>query len=324
MIPYCSGHMEQRTIILAAPRGFCAGVTRAVETVEKAITLLGTPLYVHHEIVHNKHVLSELEKKGAVFVDNMEEVPAGNHVIISAHGASPAVFSHGRELGLKVLDATCPLVTKVHLEAVRYARLGYQIVFIGHKKHAETVGTVGEAPENITVVENREDIEKLDYQEGTKLACLTQTTLSVGDVKVLMEHLQKRFPLIETPKSSDICYATTNRQNAVGEIARASDIVFILGSANSSNSNRLREMAEGEGKPAYLIDNYSMIDPEWIGPDVKKIGVSAGASAPDILVAELVEHLKVKYNCNRTEEIIVKKEETQFQLPAELTTHETG
>lgn len=307
-----------KEIVVAAPRGFCAGVDRAISIVERAIEVYGTPLYVHHEIVHNRHVVDSLRAKGVIFVDTLEEIPANQTVIFSAHGVSPAVVDSAKQKNLKILDATCPLVTKVHIEARRYAREGYRIILIGHKDHIEAKGTYGEAPDQITIVETLADIEELDFSPADKLAYLTQTTLSVRDTRGLIERLKERFPQIEGPSSSDICYATTNRQEAVSAIAPKADIVYVIGSRNSSNSNRLKELAESEGARAYLIDSAADLSADQLGGDIRRIGITAGASAPEILVQQVTERLKTEFGFTAISELRLKEEDVTFKLPREL------
>ncbi len=307
-----------KEIVIAAPRGFCAGVDRAISIVEKAIEVYGTPLYVHHEIVHNRHVVDSLRAKGVIFVDNLDEIPENQTVIFSAHGVSPAVVSSAQAKKLKILDATCPLVTKVHIEARRYAREGYRIILIGHKDHIEARGTYGEAPEQITIVETLADIDQLQISQTEKLAYLTQTTLSVRDTRGLIARLKELFPHIEGPNSSDICYATTNRQEAVSAIAPKSDIVYVIGSRNSSNSNRLKELAESEGARAYLIDNAADVSAEHFSGGVERIGITAGASAPEILVQQVTERLKTEFGFTQISELRLKEEDVTFKLPREL------
>ncbi len=306
-----------KEIIVAAPRGFCAGVDRAISIVEKALEVYGAPLYVHHEIVHNKHVVEGLREKGVVFVDSIEEIPPSQTVIFSAHGVSPAVVATAKEKNLKILDATCPLVTKVHIEARRYAREGYKIVLIGHKDHIEARGTYGEAPDQITIVETLADIETLRYSADDKLAYLTQTTLSVRDTRGIIGRLRERFPQIEGPSSSDICYATTNRQEAVSAIAPQVDVMFVIGSRNSSNSNRLKELAESEGSRAYLIDSAADITSEHFG-GVQAVGLTAGASAPEVLVQQVTERLRNEFGFANVRELRLKDEDVIFKLPKEL------
>ena len=254
----------QRTLYLAAPRGFCAGVDRAIDIVDLALEVYGPPVYVRHEIVHNRHVVEDLRQKGAVFVDELAGVPAGAVVIFSAHGVSPAVRREATERGLRALDATCPLVTKVHLEALRYAKQGYTIVLIGHRRHVEVEGTMGEAPEAIVLVESVEDAEALALPDPSRVAYITQTTLSVDDVRAIVEVLKRRFPGIHEPARDDICYATQNRQNAVKELARRCRVILVVGAPTSSNANRLVEVAEAHGARAYLIESAEDIRQEWI------------------------------------------------------------
>ncbi|MFO1469961.1 MAG: 4-hydroxy-3-methylbut-2-enyl diphosphate reductase [Turneriella sp.] len=306
-----------KEILIAAPRGFCAGVDRAISIVERALEVYGTPLYVHHEIVHNRHVVDGLRAKGVIFVDTLDEIPANQTVIFSAHGVSPAVVHTAKDKNLKILDATCPLVTKVHIEARRYAREGYSIVLIGHKDHIEARGTYGEAPEKIIIVETLADIEKLQYSKDEKLAYLTQTTLSVRDTRDLIARLKERFPQIEGPGSSDICYATTNRQEAVSAIAPKTDVMFVIGSRNSSNSNRLKELAESEGSRAYLIDSAQDLTAEQLA-SAERVGVTAGASAPEILVKQVTERLQRDFGFNNLREVRLKEEDVTFKLPKEL------
>lgn len=306
-----------KEIIVAAPRGFCAGVDRAISIVERALEVYGAPLYVHHEIVHNKHVVEGLRIKGVIFVDAIDEIPPGQTVIFSAHGVSPAVVTLAKEKNLKILDATCPLVTKVHIEARRYAREGYKIVLIGHKDHIEARGTFGEAPEQMTIVETLSDIDQLQYSANDKLAYLTQTTLSVRDTRGLIERLRERFPQIEGPSSSDICYATTNRQEAVSAIAPKVKVMFVIGSRNSSNSNRLKELAESEGTRAYLIDSAEDISADQLaGAD--SVGLTAGASAPEVLVQKVTDRLKTEFGFGAISELRLKEEDVIFKLPKEL------
>ncbi|MBV6494738.1 MAG: 4-hydroxy-3-methylbut-2-enyl diphosphate reductase 2 [Turneriella sp.] len=307
-----------KEIVIAAPRGFCAGVDRAISIVERALEVFGVPLYVHHEIVHNKYVVESLRAKGVIFVDSIDEIPHDQTVIFSAHGVSPAVTKAAKEKNLKILDATCPLVTKVHIEARRYARDGYQIVLIGHKDHIEARGTYGEAPDQITIVETLDDIEALEFTKDVKLAYITQTTLSVRDTRGLIERLKERFPQIEGPNSSDICYATTNRQEAVSVIAPNTDVMFVIGSKNSSNSNRLKEIAEAQGTKAYLIDNADDLKAEYFANGIEKIGLTAGASAPEILVRKVTERLRNEFGFNSIKEVRLKNEDVTFKLPTEL------
>jgi 4-hydroxy-3-methylbut-2-enyl diphosphate reductase len=277
-------------VMLASPRGFCAGVERAIEIVERALELRGAPIYVRHEIVHNKYVVEDLRAKGAVFVEELDEVPAGATVIFSAHGVSKEVRSEAERRGLKVFDATCPLVTKVHVEVTKMLREGYEIVMIGHRGHPEAEGTMGQAAGGMHLVETVEDVAGLQPASG-KLSYVTQTTLSVDDAAAVIAALKARFPRIVGPKKDDICYATQNRQDAVKFMAPQCDVVIVVGSPNSSNSNRLREVSENMGVPAYLVDNASDLRPEWVAGK-RRVGITAGASAPEVLVEELIARLK--------------------------------
>lgn len=284
-------------VTLANPRGFCAGVDRAIEIVNRAIDLLGAPIYVRHEVVHNRFVVSNLRDKGAVFVNELDEVPDDSTVIFSAHGVSRAVQEKARERGLKVFDATCPLVTKVHMEVLRYSREGRETILIGHKGHPEVEGTMGQYDKrfggDIYRVDSPEEVAKLEVKDKDKLGFVTQTTLSMDDTSIIIDSLRKRFPTIKGPKKDDICYATQNRQDALKALADSSDIILVVGSPNSSNSNRLREIAEKKGVPAYLIDGAEDIDDSWfINADTKRIGLTAGASAPEILVEGVLDKLK--------------------------------
>ncbi len=305
-----------KKIILARPRGFCAGVERAVKVVELALQAYGKPVYVKHQIVHNKRVVSDLERKGAVFVEHLSMVPGGSRLIFSAHGVPPSARKEAAERGLEVIDATCPLVAKVHLEAISYARQGYTIILVGHKGHVELKGTEGEAPESTQIVETEDDIAKLHVPDPEKVACLTQTTLSVDDTRQLIGCLKKKYPKIVAPLKDDICYATQNRQMAAKQLARKADVVFVIGSKNSSNSNRLVDTVRAAGKKAYLIDSYSEIREEWIH-QASTVGITSGASAPEMLVDEAVNHLgKVGYE--DVEEIEAASENIQFVLPKEM------
>jgi 4-hydroxy-3-methylbut-2-en-1-yl diphosphate reductase len=303
-------------VLLANPRGFCAGVERAIDTVERALELYGAPIYVRHEIVHNKYVVADLRAKGAVFVEELDEVPAGGTVIFSAHGVSKQVRAEAEHRRLKVFDATCPLVTKVHVEVTKMLRAGYEIVMIGHRGHPESEGTMGQASRGMHLVETVEDVAQLEVPAGTKLAYVTQTTLSVDDAKAIVAALKARFPAIRGPKKDDICYATQNRQDAVKFMAPQCDVVIVVGSPNSSNSNRLREVAEHMGVEAYMVDRASDLKPEWIAGK-RRVGVSAGASAPQVLVDELIARLKglgaasVRQLDGITESVV-------FTLPREL------
>ena len=278
-------------IILANPRGFCAGVERAIAIVERAIEKFGAPIYVRHEVVHNKFVCDDLRAKGAVFIDDLADVPAGSTVIFSAHGVSPAVRNEAEQRGLKVFDATCPLVTKVHLEVARHRKEGREIVMIGHKGHPEVEGTMGQSPDGMLLAESTADVATLVVRDPQHLAYVTQTTLSVDDAQAIVSALRTRFPAIVGPKKDDICYATQNRQDAVKQLAAQCDLLLVVGSKNSSNSNRLREVAANAGLPAYLVDGPEDIAPAWLTGH-KRIGVTAGASAPEVLVERLIEHLQ--------------------------------
>ena len=278
-------------ITLATPRGFCAGVDRAIAIVEKALEKFGAPIYVRHEVVHNKYVIESLKAKGAIFVEELDEVPAGATVIFSAHGVSQAVRIEAESRGLTVFDATCPLVTKVHLQVKRLHDQGLEIVMVGHKGHPEVEGTMGQSPNGMYLVENVEDVARLQVTDENKLAWVTQTTLSVDDTRVITEALQARFPNIVGPKKDDICYATQNRQDAVKQLAGQVDLLIVVGSPNSSNSNRLREVATGLGVDAYMIDNAAELKPEWL-TGKQNIGITAGASAPEILVTQVIERIR--------------------------------
>jgi len=300
-------------IILANPRGFCAGVNMAIETVDKVLAMKGPPVYVYHEIVHNRHVVEGFRGRGVTFVDNIEEVPVGGLVVYSAHGISPEVRRRAKERRLVEVDATCPLVTKVHMEVLRYVRDGYTIIFIGHRAHDEAIGTVGEAPESILVVETPEEVAALKIKPNAKLAYVTQTTLSVSDAQRVIDVLKKRFPNIRYPAKDDICYATTNRQNAVTSLSPEVDLVLVIGSKNSSNSQRLVERALDAGKPAYLIDDASELDPTWFNGK-QLVLVTAGASAPEHLVSDLVLRLQHDFG-GEIETRTLLEESISFELP---------
>ncbi|MCS0611438.1 4-hydroxy-3-methylbut-2-enyl diphosphate reductase [Massilia kyonggiensis] len=281
----------ENEILLAQPRGFCAGVDRAIEIVERALQQFGAPIYVRHEIVHNAYVVNDLRNKGAIFIEDLDDVPAGNTLVFSAHGVSKAVREEAESRGLKVYDATCPLVTKVHVEVAKMRKQGAEIVMIGHAGHPEVEGTMGQAEEGMHLVETVDDVAKLNVANPDLLAYVSQTTLSVDDTAEIIAALKARFPNIVEPKKGDICYATTNRQEAVKFMAPQVEVVIVVGSPNSSNSNRLREVAEKKGTPAYMVDNAAGIDPAWIAGK-KRIGVTAGASAPEVLVQAVIERLK--------------------------------
>ncbi len=288
----------------------------AIQSVDEALKIVGTPLYVYHEIVHNRHVVERFERQGVVFVDHIDEVPAGATVIFSAHGISPEVRRGAKERGCTMIDATCPLVTKVHMEAVRYAKQGYRILLVGHAGHDEVVGTVGEAPDAITIVESVQDVERLEIAEDVPLVYLTQTTLSMDDANRIIGALQAKFPRIKAPPSEDICYATTNRQLAVRDLATASQLVLVVGSKNSSNSVRLTEISETVGTSAHLVDDVSELNVAWFD-GVDSVLVTAGASAPEDLVQEIVRHLESTYG-GEVEEVHVIEEEMHFNLPVTL------
>lgn len=308
--------VSTKKIILLRPRGFCAGVVRAIDVVKIALELYGAPIYVRKEIVHNKHVVDELRAAGAVFVEELHEVPAGARVIFSAHGVSPSVRKEAIERDLQVIDATCPLVTKVHLEAVRFARKDYSIVLIGHKDHDEVIGTLGEAPEATVLVSTVEDVDHLTISNPEKVSFITQTTLSLEETKDIVARLKERFPKIQGPPAQDICYATENRQLAVKAVAPMCQLLLVVGSQNSSNSRRLVEVCEKEGVRSYLIDDLSEIRSEWMR-DVDTVAVTAGASAPENLVQELIASLQGR-GYSELEEVEIKEEDVRFSLPNEL------
>jgi len=303
-------------VLLANPRGFCAGVERAIDIVERALQQYGAPIYVRHEIVHNKFVVDDLRRKGAVFVEELDEIPAGATVIFSAHGVSQAVRSDAESRGLKVFDATCPLVTKVHVEVSKMLRDGYEIVMIGHRGHPEAEGTMGQANSGMHLVETVEDVAKLQTRDAAKLSYVTQTTLSVDDARVIVAALKARFPQIHGPKKDDICYATQNRQDAVKFMTPRCDVVIVVGSPNSSNSNRLREVAENMGAKAYMVDTAADLRPEWVAGK-RRVGVTAGASAPEVLVDELVARLK-SLGAASVQPLEGITERVVFTLPREL------
>ncbi|MDR5731250.1 MULTISPECIES: 4-hydroxy-3-methylbut-2-enyl diphosphate reductase [Caballeronia] len=278
-------------ILLAQPRGFCAGVDRAIEIVERAIKLFGAPIYVRHEIVHNAYVVADLRKKGAIFIEELTDVPEGSTLIFSAHGVSKAVRAEAEARGLRVFDATCPLVTKVHMEVAKMRQEGFDIVMIGHKGHPEVEGTMGQSGEGMHLVEDIDDVQKLDLRDPNRIAYVTQTTLSVDDASAIIDALKRKYPSVKEPKKQDICYATQNRQDAVKFLAPQCDVVIVVGSPNSSNSSRLREVAERSGIPAYMVDSPAQIDPAWL-EGKKRIGVTAGASAPEVLAQAVIERLR--------------------------------
>lgn len=308
-------------IVLAQPRGFCAGVDRAIDIVERALELHGAPIYVRHEIVHNRYVVQDLRNKGAIFIDELEQAPAGAIVVFSAHGVSKDVRAEAESMGLRVFDATCPLVTKVHVEVAKMRAEGREIIMIGHRGHPEVEGTLGQSREGMYLVETPEDVANLQVASPDKLAFVTQTTLSVDDAAQVAEALRARFPGIVEPKKSDICYATQNRQDAVKIMAPECDLVLVVGSVNSSNSNRLREVAERRGAQAYLVDDPDMIDPAWLR-ETKRVGVTAGASAPDRLVEQVIERLK-QLGAVSVRTLPGVEENVAFPLPRELSRKRT-
>ena len=303
-------------LLLAAPRGYCAGVDRAVQTVEHALELHGAPVYVRKEIVHNKHVVEQLTRRGAIFVEEETEVPEGALVVFSAHGVSPAVHANSAKRNLRTIDATCPLVTKVHVEARKFAAEGYTIIMIGHDGHEEVEGTTGEAPDAIVLVETIEDVDALEIDDPDRVAFITQTTLSVDETAGVIARLRERFPNITSPKSDDICYATTNRQLAVKQLASECDLVLVIGSRNSSNSNRLVDVTRELGTPSYLIDKVSEVQEEWL-EGVETLGVTSGASAPEELVTELVEMFRERGTADVTE-LRAIDESVRFMLPKQI------
>ncbi len=303
-------------VILAKPRGFCAGVVRAIDIVELALRKYGPPVYVRHEIVHNKRVVEDLKAKGAVFVEELDEVPDGAHTVFSAHGVSQKVADDAGARTLPVIDATCPLVAKVHKEGQRYSKDDFDVILIGHEGHPEVVGTMGRIPGKVHLVSTVEDVAKLVVEDESKLAYVTQTTLSVDDTRDVIDALKERFPLVVGPDVKDICYATQNRQTAVRELARKVDVLLVVGAQNSSNSNRLREIGEELNIPSYLIDDASVLDPAWIN-GAARVGISAGASAPEALVQELISRLS-ELDSIEVEEVDGNNENVQFKLPPEL------
>ena len=305
-----------KKIILLKPRGFCAGVVRAIDVVRISLDLYGAPIYVRKEIVHNRHVVDELRQAGAIFVEELSEVPEGARVIFSAHGVSPAVRTEAKERQLQVIDATCPLVTKVHLEAVRFAKQGYTIVLIGHRDHDEVIGTLGEAPESTFLVSDVDDVNRLQIQDPDRVVYLTQTTLSLDETLDIVKRLRERFPNIIGPKTQDICYATENRQLAVKAVAPLCQALLVVGSQNSSNSRRLVEVCEKAGVPAYLLDDSSEVQLDMLA-GVDTVAVTAGASAPENLVQELISHLQ-EHGYGELEEAEIKEEDVRFTLPADL------
>jgi len=309
--------LPMKKILLLKPRGFCAGVVRAIDIVNIALGTFVKPIYVRKEIVHNRHVVDELSARGAIFVEELSEVPAGAMAIFSAHGVSPQVREDAKRRGLRVIDATCPLVTKVHLEAVKFAREGYTIVLIGHKDHDEVIGTLGEAPQRTVLVSSEEEVDRLEVADPKRVSYLTQTTLSLDETRGIIARLKERFPEIQGPHSQDICYATENRQTAVKNVGSRSDLLLVVGSANSSNSNRLVEVAREKGLSAYLIEDRHAVDPAWL-EKANVVTVTAGASAPEHLVQEVIASLR-EQGYSGPEEVEVIEEDVRFALPPELT-----
>jgi 4-hydroxy-3-methylbut-2-en-1-yl diphosphate reductase len=303
-------------LLLAAPRGYCAGVDRAVQAVEQALELYGPPVYVRKEIVHNKHVVEQLRERGAIFVEQETEVPEGETVVFSAHGVAPSVHRNAASRELRTIDATCPLVTKVHVEAKKFAADGYTIVLIGHQGHEEVEGTMGEAPTSIVLIETEDEVDRLEVEDPNRVAYLTQTTLSVDETDRIIRRLRERFPNITGPKSDDICYATTNRQMAVRQMARECDLVLVIGSRNSSNSNRLVEVARDHGAESHLIDNEAQVRDEWL-QGKRVVGISSGASAPEELVQRLVDFFRSR-GTREVSEFEVVQEDVRFMLPKEI------
>ena len=303
-------------LLLAAPRGYCAGVERAVQAVEKALELYGAPVYVRKEIVHNKHVVDELRQRGAIFVESESEVPEDATVVFSAHGVAPTVHENAKTRRLRTIDATCPLVTKVHVEARKFAAEDYTIVLVGHEGHEEVEGTMGEAPGSIVLVQSVEDVDRLEVDDPTRIAYITQTTLSVDETRAIINRLRERFPQIVGPRTDDICYATTNRQAAVKQLARRCDLVLVIGSRNSSNSNRLVEVAREYGTESYLIDNERQVDEAWL-EGKEQIGITSGASAPEELVQRLIEYFRAR-GTTEVEELDVIREDVRFMLPKSI------
>ena len=314
--PFALNAGEEKKIYLLKPRGFCAGVVRAIDVVKIALDLYGPPVYVRKESVHNTHVVEELRGLGAIFVEEVDEVPPGARAIFSAHGVAPSVRREAQVRRLQVIDATCPLVTKVHLEAVKFARAGYTIVLIGHKDHDEVIGTLGEVPDRTVLVSTVEDVDALRVPDSAHVAYLTQTTLSLDETRAIVDRLKQRFPEIQGPPAQDICYATENRQMAVKAVSSAVDLLLVVGSNNSSNSKRLVEVAKNFGIAAYLVDDCEDVDDSWL-KDVTNVGVTAGASAPENLVEELIAYLRAR-DFLRMEEVELVEEDVRFSLPAEL------
>ena len=308
---------DRLRVILANPRGFCAGVNMAIESLERALQIFGTPLFVYHEIVHNRPVVDRFTRKGVTFVDTIDEVPRGATVLYSAHGVSPAIREAAATRNLRAIDATCPLVTKVHVEAIKFAKEGYHIILVGHEGHDEVIGTMGEAPHAMTLVQTAQEVAALPFSRETKLAYLTQTTLSVDEAREIIDALKGRFPDIASPKKEDICYATQNRQEAVKALVREVDLVIVLGSRNSSNSNRLAELAKTNGKPGYLIDTAAELNDAWF-EGIGSVLITAGASAPEDVVQDCLRVLEERFGAT-VENRVVREEHVSFPLPQELT-----
>jgi 4-hydroxy-3-methylbut-2-enyl diphosphate reductase len=300
--------------MLASPRGFCAGVVRAIEIVERTLDSQGAPVYVYHEIVHNGHVVDCLRARGAIFVNDLADIPVGAVTVFSAHGVSNAIVDEARARGLRVIDATCPLVAKVHTQARQYAQRGYSLILVGHPGHEEIVGTMGSVDKPMHLVSTVQDVEKLVLPEGDSVAYVTQTTLSVDDTRSIITALVRRFPNIEGPELDDICYATLNRQRAVRAMAKEVDLILVVGSRNSSNTNRLREVAAQEGLAAYLVENASQLQPEWFS-GTARVGVTAGASAPEVLVEQVMERLRREFGAGRAVQQVGEPEKVSFKLP---------
>ena len=303
-------------ILLARPRGFCAGVNMAIECLDRTIEMFGSQIYVYHEIVHNKYVVERFTRQGVTFVESVDEVPAGAILLYSAHGVSPEIRAQAERRGLRTIDATCPLVTKVHVEAIRYAQQGYHIVLIGHEGHDEVIGTMGEAPRSITLVDSPDEIDRLPFAPDDKIAYLTQTTLSVEEAGRVIERLKQRYPQIASPPKEDICYATTNRQEAVAQLAPSADVLIVLGSQNSSNSRRLQEIGQSCDVPAYLVDGADELRPEWFA-NAQTVMITAGASAPDVVVDQCVDYLIDRFGAT-VREVTIREEHVNFPLPKEL------
>jgi 4-hydroxy-3-methylbut-2-enyl diphosphate reductase len=307
----------KKEVLVASPRGFCAGVSYAIDIVDRVLDLHGAPVYVRHEIVHNRHVVDRLKDRGARFVEDLSAVPAGSLLVFSAHGVAPGVRDEASERGLRVIDATCPLVTKVHLEVLRYAKEGYEILLIGHRGHVEVDGTLGHAPDRIHLIETVADVAKVHLKNPSRIAVVTQTTLSVDDTRDIVDAIRERFPAVRAPSKDDICYATQNRQTAVKALAEASDVVFVIGSPASSNANRLVEVAEKQGTPAHLIESARDIDTAWLGDGVHVVGLTAGASTPELLVVDAIARLR---DCGFKDvrELVTAEEHVVFPLPRDL------